>query len=228
MLSPMKILRSLAIFSFLAGVGLLIFGFAFAGDSTPKPAVVDTPARLEATATNTPTPAPTDAPTATPTPKPFDGKVAKMKIPRFKVDSAIEEIGLKSNNELDTPHNPLNTGWYNIYDKPGFGGNSVFSAHVDYYPNILGPFNKLKDSELGDDILVTMENGLEYRYKVIRRERYSVDTIPMGDLIWPKDKKPADKEWITLITCGGEFVPSRPGGPGEYLQRDVVVAERVQ
>jgi hypothetical protein len=23
---------------------------------------------------------------------------------------------------LDTPKDPLNTGWYEIYDRPGFGG----------------------------------------------------------------------------------------------------------
>ncbi|KAA0231985.1 class F sortase [bacterium] len=128
-------------------------------------------------------------------------------------------------NQLDTPHDPLKTGWYYIYDKPGFRGTAVFSAHVDYYPNIIGPFNKLKNSEIGDDIVVVMENGLEYKYRVIRKERYDVATIPMGDLIWPTNK-PADTEWVTLITCGGEFRSATPGGPGEYLHRDVVVAER--
>ena len=66
-----------------------------------------------------------------------------------------------------------------------------------------------------------MENGLEYTYRVtaIRKNRYDVQTIPMGDLIWPKDKPAEGVEWITLITCGGGLVATRPGGPGEYLHR---------
>lgn len=224
----MQILRILAIVSFVAGAALLAFGFVRSGgDGDPSPADFDT---TRFVAPPFPTASPTEAlgtrTAAAPSPTPFDGAVARLKIPRFKVDSAIEAIGITS-NELETPKNPRNTGWYDIYDKPGFYGNAVFSAHVDYYPNILGPFNKLSKLEAGDEIVVQMENGLEYRYRVIRKARYDVSNIPMGDLIWPKDK-PRDQEWVTLITCGGRFQASRPGGPGEYLDRDVVVAERYQ
>ncbi len=225
----MRFLRSLAVISFVAGVSLLVIGFAFSGGSartTPGPSFEASPfPTIDITPTPTSfVPLPT-VPGATPTPVPYDGQLARFKIPRFDVDSTVEAIGIKPNNELDTPHDPLKTGWYNIYDKPGFTGNAVFAAHVDYYPNIIGPFNKLARMDEGDEVVITMDNGTEYRYRVIRKARYDVKTIPMGDLIWPKDK-PNDKEWVTLITCGGEFVASRPGGPGEYLNRDVVVAER--
>lgn len=204
-------------------------GFAFAGGDDDEEQASDfTPLVATPTqATVAPSSTATTAPSATATPTPFDGQVARMKIPRFEVDSKIESIGLLPNNQLDTPHDPYNTGWYNIYDKPGFRGNAVFSAHVDYYPNIRGPFFRLFQSELGDDITVVMENGLEYKYRVIRKERYDVATIPMGELIWPTNR-PAGNEWITLITCGGRFLPTQPNGAGEYLDRDVVVAERYQ
>ena len=227
----MKLLRSLAIVSFLVGATLLVVGFAFSGGGGSNSASPSYEASPFPTIEITPTPTsfvpkPTVA-SSTPTPAPYDGNLTRLKIPRFKVDSLIEVIGIKPNNELDVPQDPLKTGWYNIYDKPGFRGNAVFSAHVDYYPNIIGPFHKLSKLDKDDDIVVVMENGFEYKYKVIRKQRYDVKTIPMGDLIWPKDK-PDGVEWITLITCGGEFVASRPGGPGEYLNRDVVVAERIQ
>lgn len=230
----MQALRSLALFSFLAGLVLLVVGFVsdlkdgpVAADTSSTPVTFEITAPPTPTPRATPTPLPPDAPTPTPAPPPFDGAVARMKIPRFGVDSAIENIGLLANNTLDTPHNPHNTGWYTIYDKPGFGGNAVFSAHVDYFPNILGPFHKLSKTDLGDEIIVTMANGLEYHYKIIRKARYNVDSIPMGDLIWPQNK-PAEVEWVTLITCGGEFRATSSSGAGEYLQRDVVVAERIK
>lgn len=222
----MKVLRALALLSFVAGVSLLVVGFFWSrgGDSKERE-----PATFNIQATPTPTREGTPVASPTPSPTPYDGAVARLKIPRFEVDSPIEVIGIKPNNEMDVPHDPYNTGWYDVegWGKPGFMANSVFSAHVDYYPNILGPFHKLSKVELNDDIVVVMENGLEYRYRVIRKARYPVSEIKMGELIWPKEK-PVNVEWVTLITCGGQFVSAQPGGPGEYLHRDVVVAERYQ
>ncbi|MFQ5381976.1 MAG: class F sortase [Dehalococcoidia bacterium] len=238
----MRSLQIAAVAIFGLGAALLVTGFILRGGSSATgadPGPSPTFQSLQATPTNTArpsptaTPRPTNAPpptaTATPTatPTPFAGPLTRLKIERFGVDSPIEEIGLKANNELDTPHDPLNTGWYYIYDRPGWGGNAVFSAHVDYWPDIIGPFNKLAELELDDVIDIEMENGTLYRYKVVSNHRYSVYDIPMGDIIWPPSKPP-EAEWVTLITCGGQFVSASPGGPGEYLHRDVVVAERFQ
>ena len=225
----MRLVRILAALAFIVGIGLLVVAFVRSDDGGATAAPATAPASVIATATPTPTLAPTDAPTEVPTPTatPYDGAVARLKIPAFDVDSAIEPIGLLPTNTLDTPHDPYDTGWYDIYDKPGFGGNAVFSAHVDYFPNIRGPFYNLHKLELGDIIVVTMDDGTEYRYQVIKAHlRYDVRTIPMGDLIWPQDR-PEGKEWVTLITCGGRFEQTQPSGAGEYLDRDVVVAERI-
>lgn len=244
----MQVLRSLALIAFLAGAGMLVAGFVVRSGEADDPKAAQQPRTFDIVAPPTPTRTPTVpppegtiAPTPTPTPPPYDGPVARLKIPRFGVDSKIEEIGFKAGtqNQLDTPHDPHNTGWYKLdgYGKPGFGSNSLFSAHVDYFPNILGPFNKLAESEIGDEIVVTMGNGEEYHYRVVRRARYDVDNVPMGELIWPESCssktegnpvcKPDEAEWITLITCGGEFRATSKEGYGEYLQRDVVVAERI-
>lgn len=225
----MKILRFLALASFLGGVALLVVGFISSGsdaDDGDSAAIETYDLRL----TPTPTLEVTSSASPTPTPPPYDGAVVGLQIPRLKVNSAIEQIGITENNQMDVPKDPLNTGWYGVegWGRPGFNENSVFAAHVDYYPNIIGPFNKLKDLNLGtDEIVLVMDNGLEYRYRVIRKARFLASEIRMGELIWPAEK-PQGAEWITLITCGGEFVSLQPGGPGEYLHRDVVVAERVQ
>ncbi|MGI8925584.1 MAG: class F sortase [Tepidiformaceae bacterium] len=226
----MKLLRIFALGTFAAGLLFSLLGFACSsgdGDNN-RPAddfvaITATPAPPTTAATATAT----NEPAATPTPRPFDGAVAAMRLPRFGVDSPIEAIGLLPNNQLDIPKNPHNTGWYNIYDKPGFTGNAVFSAHVDYFPNIKGPFYLLASMNAGDEVVVVMENGLEYKYRVIRKQRYSVTDIPMGELIWPTTKA-SNAEWITLITCGGAFRATSSSGAGEYLQRDVVIAERYQ
>jgi Sortase domain len=237
----MKILPYLAVATFLAGVGMLFVGYAYSGSSAaPKPVQGN---YFTPTPAPSPTEAPTDAPTPTPTPPPYDGKIARFEIPKFKVDVPIEGLTVLLNNELDTPHDPLNVAWYDstlkpngpfLGSKPGFGKNAVFAAHVNYYglpPGKL-PFNHLKELQPGDEIDVTMDNGTVYRYATISIQNFTIYNIKMGELI-DAPTKSADAEWITLVTCAdnGPSVPvdaNNPNGPVEYLNRDVLVAQRFQ
>lgn len=224
-------LRSAAAAVFVLGLFILILALLSGTDERSEPEqvflpVAETPQSLSATPDVAPA-SPTGAPTSTPAP--YDGAVQSLIIPRFEVDSRIEAIGLvPGENQLDTPKDPHNTGWYEIYDRPGFGGNAVFSAHVDYYPDIRGPFFNLAKLEAGDEVLVEMANGQIYTYRVFFKQRYDVASIPTGELI-DAPAKPDKAEWVTLITCGGRFRALNPDGtgPGEYLDRDVVIAERV-
>lgn len=217
---------------------------ACGGDSsaeTAPPSASATTALAAPSATATPTARPANTPTPVPTPTPYNGRISRFQVPRLGIDAPIEELAINSLGELDTPKaENVAVGWYYLYDKPGrlnpdnrgwvdfggkpavngFAGNSVFSAHV-YYHSIPAPFQKLAQAKEGDEISVTMEDGRQYTYVVFSNQRYHRDTMPMGDIIWPK-QKPADEEWITMITCGGELDSSGQ----EYLSRDVVVARR--
>lgn len=237
----MKVLPYLAVTTFIAGLAMLIVGYTFSqggGGVKSAPSVTPIPIVLD-----TPTPVPTEAPSPTPTPIPYDGSLAKFQIPEFNVDASVEAIGVNANNQMEVPTNPRDVGWYNTWSKPGFDGNAIFSAHVNYYglaPNLM-PFNKLADMKPGDEIDIVMDNGLTYKYAFIGRYVYDVNNIPMGDIINgkfadPQGKqltveRPAGQQWITLITCddGGPFVYVNGGnsGPVEYLQRTIVVAKRI-
>jgi len=234
----MKILRSLALLTFAGGVVLLIVGLLNTGGEDEPVAAREFDKTPD---TSTPTATPEPSMTPTPTPTPFDGKVARMKIPTLKIDYAIEDLGIKqSTNELDTPHDATGKiGWYQIYSKPGHLKNALFSAHVNYNGKD-GPFANLNKAQEGDEILVAMDGGPEYTYRVFRLKRYVIDAkysggdpgkvIDMGKLIDPPDR-PEGKEWITLITCSclaGRVINVDANGYGECVDRDVVVAERVQ
>lgn len=224
----MKVLRNAAALTFLAGLALLTLGLISAcgsdGDDEPNEfdAVESPTSAPESTATPEPTATTAPEPTATP----FDGEVARFQIPRFGIDSPVENIGINANNQLDVPQGPANTGWYGIYDRPGWNGNAVFSAHVSLLNYGPGPFYDLARTEEGDRFVIVMEDGTEYVYEAIRMKRYHVDTIPMGELIDAPDK-PEGEEWITLITCGGETRPIAGSNAVQFLERDVVVARRV-
>lgn len=231
----MRLFHILSLGSFLVGLGVLGWGLASSVASDPEaPAPFvsfDIPTATSPAVARTATPLAveeTPTPVSTPTPEPFAGDVVRFRIPRFDVDAGMENLGLiPGENQLDIPKDPLKVGWYEIYDRPGWMGNAVFSAHVDYWPDIRGPFFDLARLDPGDEVVVVMANGQEYRYRVFRKQRYDVSTIPTGDLIAAPDK-PAGAEWITLITCGGRFrAYLGDDGAGEYLDRDVVVAKRV-
>ena len=165
-----------------------------------------------------------EVPAATPVPR---VPVESLQLPRFGVDSTIEQLGYVTGTQMDAPHNPYHTGWYPMWDWPGSPGNAVFAAHVNYFPGILGPFYNLDAMGPGDEVDLTLADGERLQYSVISNTLYSVDTIDMNHLITAPER-PGNEEWITLVTCGGTFVPF-PGqhGRGEYLDRDVVVAKRI-
>lgn len=229
-------LRIFAIIAFVAGVSVFAgsLGWYFLGGDSPP---ADRPFVEIPLATATPAP-PTSTvrPSPTPAPPPYDGAIARFLIPRFGVDAAIENIGIvdtPAGRQLDTPHDPYNVGWYGleeISEKPGFGGNAVFAAHVDYYPNIRGPFWQLDELEGNDEVVIVMDDGREYRYSVVAKRSYDKDEIPMGELIdgtAPDLVQPPGAEWVTLITCGGQLVRYYEGGPGYYVDRVVVIAQLI-
>ncbi len=242
----MKLVRFGSLSAFVAGLTIAVLGVACSGgdDAEVTPTVASETATTApsntALPTSTATPSPTNTPS--PTPTPYNGAVARMKIPSIGADYPIEVLGLISGqNQFDTPHNELGAiGWYSIpqypnLQKPGFGGNAFFSAHVNYFSNgsyPLGPFGNLYKVQGGDKITVSMDGGPEYTYEVFAKAGYSIDAryvtadrplIDMGALI-DTPNRPAGEEWITLMTC------SCSGGRvqnGECFDRDVVLAKRI-
>jgi sortase (surface protein transpeptidase) len=199
------------------------FALTSGGDDDPPEVVQEVPTTTR-TPSPTRTPTPTPSPTPVPTPPPYDGAVVRLSVPRLGIDNYIEEVPV-INNEMQAPTDGVFAiGWYYDYSKPGWGENAVFSAHETWNRN-QGPFYSLYLAAPGDEIIVTMDNGIQYTYEVMTNNRYDVDTIPMGEVVWPTNR-PEGEEWITLITCGGQIVYNDTGY-GEYLQRDVVQARRI-
>jgi len=179
---------------------------------------------------NTPTPTPTATPT--PKPAPYSGPVAAIYLGPAGIDStAIEQRDTTWENGVETledPSYPGDVAWYPRFGHPGYGGgtNSLFAGHINYYHYGNGPFAHLTSAAPGDALYVTMADGEEFAYTV-----ESVRLIPlsalrnggMQDVVYP----PLDShtERVTLISCGGDFVPFAGGG-GEYTSRVVLVAER--
>ena len=156
----MNVVRFAPLIALAAGMFVLLAA-ACGGDKQEQAQAAEPSASPTATATATATPT-SVPPTPTPTATPFAGKIGRLALPRFGVNAPIEELGVTADNYLDTPKDENRAvGWYYIYDRPGWRGNAVFSAHV-YYGGIPGPFVNLAKSVEGDKVNVTMEDGTTY------------------------------------------------------------------
>jgi LPXTG-site transpeptidase (sortase) family protein len=169
-----------------------------------------------------------DTPTATPipTPPPSSAPVVRMIIESVGIDGAVVTMGLDENHVPLVPDNPDDIVWYDFSTRPGWGSNAVFSGHVDWTVNhvpVTGVFYNLRKVEVGDIIKIRLEDGTEYRYKVTGNV-----AVPYDDPEALKAMGATPIEVLTIITCGGTWVPQW-GNPigGNYTHRQIVRAERI-
>lgn len=126
---------------------------------------------------------------------------------------------------FDVPTHPARIAWYPRFGRPGFrGANSLFAAHINYVNYGNGPFAYVTSAVAGDTLVVRMENGTEYEYAVKSVEVIDLDVIDMDAIVFPG--LDSHTERVTLISCGGTFVPAPGGIGGEYNSRVILVAER--
>ena len=118
------------------------------------------------------------------------------------VNARIVEVGLKENQELATPVNIYDIGWYTGSDLPGTGV-SVMDAHGGNAGQ--GIFRTLPNIQTGAEIAVEMGDGRLYTYVVT-----DTATKALGDdanaymntaFTSPEPGTPS----LTLITCTGDW-----------------------
>lgn len=155
-----------------------------------------------------------------------DAGITRIVSKKFGLDHYIDVLGV-ANGYMEAPDHDGSyaVGWYSTFGRPGVPGNAVFSAH-ETWNHYQGPFYFMHTAQLGDEISLDMADGRRFTYQAISTARYTVDDIPMGELLWP-GQRPSSEEWITLITCGGAIVYGADGF-GDYIDRDVVVLKRVR
>jgi LPXTG-site transpeptidase (sortase) family protein len=138
----------------------------------------------------------------------------KLTIPALGVEAAIEAVGNDPDGAMSAPSDPDEVAWYQLGPGMGVPGNVVFAGHVNWGGR-LRVFGEIDKLDVGDAIQVIDAEGRGFQYAVESTRLVRAEGAPL-DEIFEQPNQPV----VTLITCGGEYVPSRR----EYLDRVIVRA----
>jgi LPXTG-site transpeptidase (sortase) family protein len=239
---PRRYKRSFPLWRSLVGVAFLVLGGALAfsaltglgREGATRPPAPQEPLLLldvpKSVAPPAATPEAEGAPTTEP-PAPSSlnqSPPVRIVIPAIRVDAEVIALGLDAQAVPQVPDrsNAQRPGrvvaWYDFSARPGQGSNAVFAGHVtwDRAPAVFWDLGKLA---AGDLLRIVVQDGRQLVYQV--SETFMVDPA-QPDAV--RVMYPTSEDMVTLITCGGTFVPDRasPLG-GDYSHRVVVRARLV-
>lgn len=138
-----------------------------------------------------------------------------ISIPKLRVDARVLALGTKSDDELMTPSNIYDTGWYQGSAKPGDkSGAILIDGHVHGITSP-GVFMNLKKLSAGDLITIERGDGVKQTFQVVKTQSYDKDTVDMQAAMKSADPS---KLGLNLITCTGTVKGN------EYQQRLIVFA----
>jgi LPXTG-site transpeptidase (sortase) family protein len=157
-------------------------------------------------------------PVAEPEPEPEPVAIPlRLVVESIGVDAPIVEMGMDGNGIPHVPRNGQDVAWYDFSSPPGAGSNAVLAGHINW-ERVPGVFARLDDAQPGDTIRLISEDGREYTYEVT--ENFYVDPEDPDAL---EVMAPTSADTVTLITCGGTWLPnpSEQFG-GSYTNRTIV------
>ena len=132
----------------------------------------------------------------------FVGAPTRLRIPAIDVDTPLERLVTDAQRRLNPPKSYERAGWWQQGTPPGDIGPAVIAGHVDSYT---GPavFARLYALKAGDVVEVD-RGGVWVRFRVTTVERYPKNDFPTGRVY-----DPTPSAELRLITCGGEFDPTK-------------------
>jgi LPXTG-site transpeptidase (sortase) family protein len=148
----------------------------------------------------------------------YDNPV-RIIIPTLEIDAEIEPVGVATDGSLETPKAWKNAGWYKMGANPGQPGNLLINAHYDDNFGRPAAFWQLKNAALGDRVTIVDSYGRRYEYKVTEYNLVSIND-PNRTEVFKSDESAK----ITLITCGGVWIP----GKATYDRRLVIKGELIR
>lgn len=127
------------------------------------------------------------------------GLPIRLNIPKLKVDTALEQVGLTPQGAVEAPKNSDNAAWYELGPRPGEIGSAVITGHYGRWKNGQGSvFDNLNELKPGDKLYITDETGTTTAFVVRGSRSYDPEADALEVFI-STDGKPH----LNLVTCEG-------------------------
>ncbi|MEI7759107.1 MAG: class F sortase [bacterium] len=157
------------------------------------------------------------------TPSEFDSYTVPANNPRYifipsiDVKAMVKPLGLTKNNQIQSPSNVYDAGWFKLSNLPGKPGAMLVDGHISSWTS-KGIFYNLKSLNIGQTIVIEKGDGIKIKYKVIRSKTYDASNVDMQALLNPVNP---NKPGLNLITCTGNVIK----GTSEFDSRLIVFSE---
>lgn len=131
-----------------------------------------------------------------------------ISIPSLGVtNTRVFPMGVTADNQLKSPDNINDTGWYNKSSQPGRGGAVLIDGHNGGVTKD-GVFAKLGTLEAGAEIIVERGDGQRFTYKVVENTSMTLDEANSTGMKTMMQTVERGTEGLNLITCDGKWVPA--------------------
>ncbi|MCU0264669.1 MAG: class F sortase [Actinomycetia bacterium] len=165
-----------------------------------------------------PTPTQTAAPPASTPARPPEP--VRLTVASVGVSVSVRPVGVARDGQVEIPADARLAGWYRFGPAPGASaGSAVLVGHRDSRTQGRGGFYPLGQVRPGAEVLVTRADGSVVTYRVVERQRLAKAVLPTESL-FARDGAPR----LTLITCGGAYLPDRGGYQDNVVVTAVPVA----
>ncbi|MGQ7295641.1 class F sortase [Quadrisphaera sp. KR29] len=142
----------------------------------------------------------------------------RVQVASLGVDAPVDAVGPAEDGSVVVPDDGARTGWWAPGAAPGDpDGSVVLVGHVDT-PAGPGALFRLRELEVGQDVVVTDASGAQHVYRTSGTAQFSKAELPSAELFTT-----AGAPRLVLISCGGEF----DRASRHYTDNVVVVADRV-
>lgn len=170
-------------------------GATTAESAAPVTAVTTTPTIPAPAPTLPVAPGPGPAPTA---PAP-NWTPTRIRVPKIKIDSPVDALGVDDKNTLQVPANPARVGWWSGGAQPGQPDPAVLVGHRDSTTGA-AVFFRLGELGPGDVIELDRAGGPTAKFMVERLESHPKLDFPTQAVYGA-----TDSPTLRLITCFGAF-----------------------
>lgn len=128
------------------------------------------------------------------------GLPMRLKIPRIKVDSAVEYVGLTPDGAVGAPKDSVRVAWFNLGPRPGENGSAVITGHYGRKNRKGSVFDNLYKLRKGDQLYIEDEKGVIITFVVRESRRYD-PKADAPDVFGSSD----GRAHLNLVTCEGAW-----------------------